>query len=371
MASILSAQGFPSSVVVDLQRTLSQMLDLRRLIPGHRYEIARSTSGEFLQLAYQPDLRTAYVVKADENGGYIKEVVNTPTFWAEELVTGQTTENIYKDLLREYKDETFVANLVSDLGDRIFAWRIDFFSEQRIGDRYAFLIEREYLSEGKKPLPSIRILAALYEGSGTKNKKNMAFRYKCAECKRGEYFDENGEASKRIFMRAPFTHKAFRISSSYSRSRFHPVLRIWRPHHGTDFAAPIGTPVSAIGSGKVVFAGWKGGYGNCIDIRHNSQYQSRYGHLSKILVKAGDKVDQGQTIGKVGNTGVSTGPHLHFEMHVYGQQKNFARLNFPSVQKISKGDMAGFQKIRESYQSKLDKEPDDIQISVAQVKPKG
>lgn len=292
------------------------------------------------------------------------------TFWAEELITGKTTENIYKDLLREYKDETFVANLVSDLGDRIFAWRVDFFSEQRVGDRFAFLIEREYLSESKKPLPSIRILAALYEGSGTKTKRNLAFRYKCSECNTNEYFDENGEASKRIFMRAPFTHKAFRISSSYNRSRFHPVLRIWRPHHGTDFAAPVGTPVSAIGLGKVVFAGWKGGYGNCIDIRHNSQYLSRYGHLSKILVGVGDKVDQGQTIGKVGNTGVSTGPHLHFEMHVYGQQKNFARLNFPSVQNVSVKDMAGFQKIRNIYQNKLESKINEMAQSRAQAKGK-
>ncbi|MFH1743234.1 MAG: M23 family metallopeptidase, partial [bacterium] len=103
-----------------------------------------------------------------------------------------------------------------------------------------------------------------------------------------------------------------------------------------DYAARVGTPVVAIGSGKVVRAGWHGGYGNCVDIRHNSKYMSRYGHLSKIGVRLGQKVPQGKTIGKSGATGVATGPHLHFEMHIYGKQRNFITMKFPSVKAVAK-----------------------------------
>jgi murein DD-endopeptidase MepM/ murein hydrolase activator NlpD len=276
-----------------------------------------------------------------------------PTKWVEQTITGQVDENIYKDLLDQGYNENFVANLVAELGDEIFAWRIDFFSEQRVGDRFSVLLEREYILNEKEPLNNIRVVAALYEGTGTRNKKNYAFKFTPSGSQPAEFFDDKGKAARGLFLRAPFSHKSFRISSHFSRSRFHPIHRVWRPHHGTDYAAPVGTPVVAIGSGKIVRAGWHGGYGRCIDIRHNKKYMSRYGHMSKINVHVGENVAQGQYIGKSGATGVATGPHLHFEMHVYGKQRNFLRLKFPSTKAVAKKDLRRFETVVGQYIGKL------------------
>lgn len=363
MAGILSSHGIPGPDIVAAQRALAKVLDLRRIIPGRRYEIKTSTTGVLQQVVYWSDVRTSYVVEPDGQGGWVNRVETRPTYWKEERIAGVTRENIYKDMLAASGDEPFVANVVSDLSDIVFAWRIDFLSEQRVGDRFVVLLEREHLAEDQKPLPNIRILAALYEGRGTKSRFNYAFRYKCKDGKRDEFFDEKGGASKGMFLRAPFNQRAFRISSRFSRSRFHPVLRIWRPHHGTDYAAPVGTPVVAIGSGKVVFSGWKGGYGNCIDIQHSKKYASRYGHLSKIAVQAGQTVAQGQYIGLSGNTGVSSGPHLHFEMHENDRQKDFLRLNFPSVKGIPKEEMADFQQTVDRYRPSLDNPEENVLVA--------
>lgn len=356
---ILSRYGVSPASIVEAQQSFCLMIDLKRLKPGDRYELAVSSTGILHQLIYKPEKITSCIVLRGEEYCYRCMMQKKRTHWVEELITGQVDENIYKDLLDQGHPENLVANLVSDLGDNIYAWRIDFFSEQRAGDRFAILLDREVLSEGKETLANIRIKAALYEGRGTKSRKNYAFRFNPSNSEGAEFFDENGEASKGFFMRAPFSHKSFRISSHFSPARFHPIHRVWRPHHGTDYAAPIGTPVVAIGSGKVVRAGWHGGYGNCIDIRHNSKYMSRYGHLSKMNVRVGQEVSQGDFIGKAGATGVATGPHLHFEMHVYGKQQNFAKMKFPSMKAVPKELRTEFNQVRDQTIQRLDSAIDE------------
>jgi murein DD-endopeptidase MepM/ murein hydrolase activator NlpD len=215
-------------------------------------------------------------------------------------------------------------------------------------------LEQEYAIGSDRPLRgSLRILAAEYRGKATKHKDNIALRYQAPDAKQPDYFDSDGSAVRRAFLRSPFTHGAFRVSSSFSQHRFHPILRIWRPHHGTDYAAPFGTPVAAIGNGTVVRAEWYKGYGKCIDIRHNNVYTSRYGHLSRIAVRTGQSITQGQYIGNVGSTGLATGPHLHFEMQVNGMQHNFIAMSFPSASAVSKENMPDFFRVRDELLSQL------------------
>jgi murein DD-endopeptidase MepM/ murein hydrolase activator NlpD len=272
----------------------------------------------------------------------------------EKRVTGQITDNMYKDLLKMGYDDNFVANLVYDLADNIFAWRIDFFTEQRPGDTFDILLEEEYILGSDKPLRGRgRVIAAIYNGKATKTKDNYAIRFQPKDAKQPDYYDIDGKAVRRAFLRAPFTHGAFRISSRFNSHRFHPILRIYRPHHGTDYAASVGTPVASIGKGTVVRAEWYKGYGNCIDIRHTSKFTSRYGHLSKIAVRRGDSITQGQYIGKVGTTGLSTGPHLHFEMLVDGEQRNFLTMSFPAASAVSNSDMPDFIRVRDEALARL------------------
>ena len=164
-----------------------------------------------------------------------------------------------------------------------------------------------------------------------------------------DYFDENGKSVKKTLMKTPIN--GARLSSSFGK-RKHPILGYTKMHTGTDFAAPQGTPIMASGDGKVIKAGWCGGGGNCVKIKHNSVYQTVYAHMSKFAkgIRKGTRVKQGQTIGYVGSTGKSTGPHLHYEVIVNGKRINSQTLKLPSG-KILKGDE---RKIFETKRIKLD-----------------
>jgi len=151
---------------------------------------------------------------------------------------------------------------------------------------------------------------------------------------------------QKAFLRSPLKFGA-PVTSHFSKSRFHPILKTYRPHLGTDYGAPVGTPVQAIGSGKVVFAGRKGGDGNMVHLAHSNGYETFYLHLSKMFVHAGEHVDIGKTIGLVGNTGLATGPHLDFRIEQKGQFKNFETLGLPPSEPVAKKYWSEFTAVRE------------------------
>ncbi len=182
----------------------------------------------------------------------------------------------------------------------VFSWEVDFATETQKGDSLRVL----YAPDGT-------VYYAEYIGKSVG--RHVVARFM------GSYYDEEGNSVRRTFLKSPL--RSYRITSGFG-VRFHPILKKWRPHHGVDYAAPYGTPVHAVAGGKVIFAGWRGGYGKAVVIKHKNGYQTLYGHLGRILVKAGQHVDQGQTIGLVGSTGLSTGPHLHFEVRHYGRRIN-------------------------------------------------
>jgi len=223
--------------------------------------------------------------------------------------------------------------LAWDLAD-VYAWSVDFTRDIRVGDHYQVLLERMVSEEGEVRFG--RILASDLTVSG----RNLtAYRFEAADGS-SSFYDADGQSLKRAFLRAPLQFR--RISSSFNRSRRHPVLGFARRHEGTDYAADYGTPVLAAGDGVVIQAGRSGGYGNLVEIRHANGITTRYGHLSAILVHGGSRVDQGQVIGRVGATGLATGSHLHYEFRVNGVARDARRLDLGNGQPVATADRPAF-----------------------------
>jgi murein DD-endopeptidase MepM/ murein hydrolase activator NlpD len=206
------------------------------------------------------------------------------------------------------------AELAWSLAD-VFEYRMDMSRDLRTGDSFRVLFERATAPNGAMRLG--KVLAASVTLSG---KEHNAYRYE-SETASGKWFDEEGKSLRAAFLRTPVEFR--RVSSNFGR-RFHPVLKTWRQHAGTDYAAAQGTPVRTIGDGVVISAGRNGGYGNSIDVRHANGYVTRYAHLRNFAsgIRKGTRVSIGQTIGYVGMTGLATGPHLHFEVIVGGVQRD-------------------------------------------------
>ena len=231
------------------------------------------------------------------------------------------------------------AELAFSLAD-IFEYRVDMSKDLQVGDKFHILVER--LQKPNGAIIINRILGARLALSGNEIE---AIRFD-SHAASGQYFDGSGKSLRAAFLRAPV---AFRRISSIFGGRRHPVLGIWRKHKGTDYAAAMGTPVRAVGDGVVIFAGRKGGYGNVIDIRHRNGFVSRYGHLRNFAkgIRTGSRVGIGSTIAYVGQTGLATGPHLHFEILVNGVQRDpKIALQMKGGEPIPSSERGVFQELR-------------------------
>lgn len=219
----------------------------------------------------------------------------------------------------------------------IYAWDIDFSSDIRNGDTLNILVEELWAGGAFKGFGEI--LAVEFVNN---NRIYNAYRFETNGYT--DYYDDEGRSLRKALLRSPLKFKY--ISSGYTNRRFHPKLRIYRPHLGIDYAAPTGTPVSAAGNGKVVFAGYKGQNGKMVRIRHNGSYETFYGHLSRIprKIRNGAKVSQGDIIGYVGSTGLSTGPHLDYRMKHNGKNVNPLKVKLPRGKSIPAELIAGFKK---------------------------
>jgi murein DD-endopeptidase MepM/ murein hydrolase activator NlpD len=230
----------------------------------------------------------------------------------------------------------------------IYAYTIDFFKIQK-GDKFAVTINERYIDD------SIYVGVESIEASyfEHKGKKIYAFPYKLNENqKKEDFYDENGKGLKSMFLKAPLDY--FRISSRFSGRRFHPVQMRFKAHNGTDYAAPYGTPIKTTASGVVERTGYTAGNGNFVKVRHNSTYSTQYLHMSKILVRNGQRVSQGQTIGKVGSTGLATGPHVCYRFWKNGVQVDPLRLKLPNTEPMGKADKQKYLKHIEPLKKELD-----------------
>ena len=230
----------------------------------------------------------------------------------------------------------------------VYAYTIDFFKIQK-GDKFAVILNEMFIDDSVY-VGVESIEASYFEHKG---KKIFAFPYKLhEEQKTGDFYDENGNGLKSMFLKAPLDY--FRISSKFSGKRFHPVQMRFKAHNGTDYAAPHGTPIKTTASGVVERTGYTAGNGNFVKVKHSSTYSTQYLHMSKILVKNGQRVSQGQVIGKVGSTGLATGPHVCYRFWKNGVQVDPLRMKLPNTEPMGSNDKVKYLKHIEPLKRELD-----------------
>ncbi|MBM4253207.1 MAG: hypothetical protein FJ146_14655 [Deltaproteobacteria bacterium] len=216
----------------------------------------------------------------------------------------------------------------------IFGWQMDFHREVQRGDRWRLTVE-QFVREGR-PVRIGAIVAAEYENSGVINTAVL-------DPSEGQYYTPEGNSLRRMFLRSPL--RFARITSGFNAHRFHPILKVAKPHLGVDYGAPTGTPVMAIGSGSVTYAAYHGASGNTVSLRHNGTYSTHYKHLSRFApdVRPGAQIKMGQIIGYVGKTGLATGPHLHFELHANGRYIDPAGVKLPTADPVPRKAIDSFK----------------------------
>ena len=330
---------------------LSDLATLRNL-PELRSQVDKLRPGESLRFMHRggelvglerklSDSETLKVTR--DSTGFVSDVLENPL----ESHTRTASATIDSSLFQAAADAGLPDGVAFDLAD-IFQYDIDFVLDIQQGDRFTVVYEE--LSQDGVPLRTGNILAAKFVNEG---REYRAVRY-VDEQGHGEYYTPDGKSLRKAFIRAPVQFS--RISSRFNSARKHPILNRIRAHKGVDYAAPVGTPVRAAGEGRVRFAGHQGGYGNVVELEHGSGVVTVYGHLSRFAknLKRGQRVDLGQVIAFVGQTGLATGPHLHYEYRVRGMHKNPQTVPLPDAAPIPGGERDRFLTATADYVNMLD-----------------
>jgi murein DD-endopeptidase MepM/ murein hydrolase activator NlpD len=341
LSDVLSAYDFPDGLIDQLVVTTKPVYDLKKLLVGNWFELERLPDGTLNQFLYEIDRDKNLKVYLTEEG---YKAAFEPVQYETRLETVSGT--IQSSLFRTINELHERDQLALDLSE-IFSWDFDFSSELRRSDHFKVAVEKRYLKG--KFVKYGRILAAEFANKG---RVHSAYYFADPDGHSG-YYNAAGRSLKRDLLKTPI--KFSRITSTFSRNRFHPLLKEYRPHMGVDYAAPVGTPVFAAGSGRVQFAGWRGGLGRSIEIEHRSNLATMYGHLSRFAagIRAGTTVKQGELIGYVGASGLATGPHLDYRVTRNGRFVNPASIKFEPSNPIKPELLQDFQSQREKWQSLL------------------
>jgi len=351
-AAALQKFGLSKEEATSASAAAQRTFNLRQLRAGNTITVGRSVEGELREIDYKIDADRMLKILPEE-GGFTAKISEIPSRTETVAVSGRVDDSLF--------------NAVEDAGEspelalrlaQIFGYDLDFYTDPRQGDTFRILLEKKKYLNGQTAGYG-KIFAAEYENAG---RKYQALLFHDPAGRPG-YYGADGKSLQKAFLRSPLKFGA-PVTSHFSRSRFHPILKTYRPHMGTDYGAPVGTPVQTIGSGRVVFAGRKGGEGNMVQIAHFNGYETMYLHLSRMFVHAGEHVEIGKTIGLVGSTGLATGPHLDFRILQRGQYKNFERLGLPPSDPVSKKNWADFASVREKWLPLL-KNPELLQANAA------
>nr|QGT50784.1 hypothetical protein Elusimicrob2101_0470 [uncultured Elusimicrobia bacterium] len=335
----LQEAGLSNKDVTQIVSKLSTVVDTRKLQKNDVYSVSVE-DGQFVLLVLTQGFKRYYVANVD--GGLVAGVSDVEIKTRIKTAAGKIKGSLFNSMLAE----GLQVPLILDFTDA-FSWTIDFNTDTRNGDEYTALWEENYTASGE--ITSQDLLAASYTGVyGT----TYAFYFE------DDFYDETGKMSKKMFLKSPISFRNYRISSRFSYGRMHPILKIRRPHLGIDYAAPTGTPVQAVADGTVKFVGKKGGFGNFVEIKHANGYTTMYGHLKSFGkgVKAGAKVKQGQTVGYVGSTGLSTGPHLDFRIKEKNKFVDFLKMKNrnSAVRDVPKEKREEFEELKVLYLKELD-----------------
>lgn len=343
LASPLSTQSVRQWKEVKVKRGDNLSLIFNRLgIPVKQmFALLEADSDKRLK-RLRPEQTLRFVMAGDELQGLEYQLDQTHKLIFERGDSGYSVAQDTQDIEIRYKhtngtieNSLYVAGLQSGLNDNtimelvgIFGWDIDFALDIRKGDSFSLIYEEHYLN-GEK-LRNGHIIAAEFVNQG---RTYRAVRYTDPDGN-SNYFSPDGHSMRKAFLRSPVDFR--RISSRFTKSRWHPVLGKKRPHRGVDYAAAIGTPIKASGDGKIIFRGKKGGYGKTIILSHGGKYTTLYAHMSRYKrgLKTGSRVKQGQIIGYVGKSGLATGPHLHYEFRINGVHRNPLTVKFPNASPI-------------------------------------
>lgn len=342
LSHILTDHGLSLRDVHNLNERSKGIFDVRKIRSGQAYAVfyAKDDSlGAPRYFVYEEDPKS-YIVFHLQGDGRVTRGQN-PVEWRRREVKGQVESSLWVAMQSNNTSPQLAVVL-----SHIFGWSIDFFGLQK-QDEFRVIYEQEYVDD--KPLQNFHILAASFRASDS-----TYYAIPFVQDNEELYYNEHGNSLEGAFLKAPLDY--YRISSRFSNARYHPVLKRYRAHHGVDYAAPTGTPVYAIGSGKVIAKAYQaGGGGNYVKIKHNSVYVSTYMHLSRFAkgLKVGDRVQQKQVIGYVGSTGLSTGPHLDFRVHENGRPINPLTIKSQPKKPISNANRQAFTHLCDSLVQRL------------------
>ncbi|MCE5270506.1 peptidoglycan DD-metalloendopeptidase family protein [bacterium] len=342
--TLLRRNGIDYDRMLQMIQCARPLYNLNRVVVGREIKfIFQNEKLAALEYEIDPD-RTLRLTCADTMAevDWNAELVETEYQVREREVSGTIENSLYQSVV----DVAGQPELAMRLSE-IFAWQIDFHSDVQKGDRFKLIYEEKVHPKGTAKVGEI--FAAVYQSAG---RDFYAIRYTNKDGSQ-DYFDLDGLSMRRKFLKSPFKYMP-RISSRFTYSRFHPILKIRRPHLGVDYAAPAGTPVLALGDGRVTFSGRKGGFGNFILLKHNGMYATGYGHLQKILVHSGTTVRQGQVIGLVGSTGLATGPHLDFRFFRNGTPVDPLKVDIPNGDPIDKSVLSAYKSHRDEMVHRMD-----------------
>jgi len=324
VSKALRDQGVSASLVHKLAIAMRPEFDFRRARPGDFFALILDGTGSILSFQYQRGRSDVHRLERSRDGSLVARSEEVPMERRVVQLAGLVDSSLFESLLKQGEKPDLVNHFVD-----IFIWDFDFARETRPGDEYRLVFEKFYDQDGFVKYGDV--LAAQYISAS----RDLTAVFFEDEEGYADYYTPRGTSVRRSFLRAPLRYS--RISSRYSNSRLHPVLKVRRPHHGIDYAAPMGTPIWAVADGEVIHKSWTGGFGRLIKVRHRNGYISYYGHLSRYAdtLSVGDRVRQKQVIGYVGSSGLSTGPHLDYRLQIGGRFVDPMKVKFPAGAPIS------------------------------------
>ncbi len=340
LGSILQSYSIPERALTQLMLYCDKIFDVRKIRHGNNYTAFLSKDSlarlEYLVYEHSP---VQYVVFN------FNDSVQVSLKEREVTTQKKRVSGYIKSSLWEAIKESNINPLVAIQLNEMYAWTVDFFGLQN-GDHFSVVYDELYVDTVSVGIGKIHIASFNHAG---RDLLAIPFVQDNVET----YYDAEGNSLKRAFLKAPL--KAYRISSKFSGSRMHPVLKIRRPHHGVDYAAPVGTPVYSVGDGRVIMAEYQKGAGRIIKVRHNGVYTTTYMHLSRFAegVRNGSYVHQGEVIGYVGSTGLSTGPHLDFRVSMNGHPIDPLKMESPPQEPVKPQNRAAFDSVKMALLSLL------------------
>ena len=333
LSDILFAYDFSTADIHKLRQDVKPVYDLAKIRAGNKFRVFTLEDGKVQSLEYNIDNGKYLTIQKDQDS-YKAEIKEFEYELKLKIIWGKIEDN----LIFAINEQGEKANLAISLAE-IFAWDIDFNADIRKGDSFKVLFEKKYL-DGQF-VGYRNVIAAEFSNLG---KTFQAFRYTYPDTEKSDYFDFEGNSLRKEFLISPVNFT--RISSRFSFNRLHPVRKVYRPHMGVDYAATPGTPVQATADGTVTFAGWNSASGRMVRIKHKKGYETMYLHLSRFAsgIRNGKQVNGGQTIGYVGSSGESTGPHLDYRIKHHGKYINPLSARFDPLDPLRVEFKEGFQK---------------------------